>query len=175
MEPSGHPESVQTRIKKLLFYRWASFWGSWNVLASIWFPFGVLWVTLGYFLAPFHGICAWPWPGLASSFGLFCLTLCGLNLDTNLHEVFVKASWYSVKASWYSTNSFLMLLRDCFFVCPWTFAVHNSFMVFHKSRLVFHTSCLGFLGASRYYSEASRYSSNQYSLRVRSSLRFYFP
>ena len=131
--------------------------------------FGWPWAT---FLVPFHGICAWPWPGLASSFGLFCLTLCGLNLDTNLHEVFVKASWYSVKASWYSTNSFLMLLRDCFFVCPWTFAVHNSFMVFHKSRLVFHTSCLVFLGASRYYTEASWYSSNQYSLRVRSSLRF---
>ena len=43
---------------------------------------------------PFHGICAWPWPGLASLFSLFVLTLCGLNLDMNLHEFFVKASWY---------------------------------------------------------------------------------
>ena len=40
----------------------------------------------------FHGICAWPWPGLASSFGLFCLNKCGLNLDTNIQEVFDKAS-----------------------------------------------------------------------------------
>ena len=171
MEPSGHPESVQTRIKDDDFTTGRHF----GDLGTFWHQFGTHLVCFGWpwatFLAPFHGICAWPWPGLASSFGLFCLTLCGLNLDTNLHEVFVKASWYSVKASWYSTNSFLMLLRDCFFVCPWTFAVHNSFMVFHKSRLVFHTSCLVFLGASRYYTEASRYSSNQYSLRVRSSLR----
>ena len=84
----------------------------------------------------------------------------------------MTVSWYSITASCYSTNSFLMLLRDCFFAFPRTFVVHNSFLVFHKSCLIFHTCCLVFLGASRYYTKASRYSSNQYSLRVRSSLRW---
>ena len=138
-------------------------------LVPIWCALGDLGLLFWYHFtafAPGLGL-VWHHPSAC-----FVLTLCGLNLDTNLHEVFVKASWYSVKASWYSTNSFLMLLRDSFFVFPQFFAVHNSFLVFHKSCSVFHTCCLVFLGASRYYIKASRYSSNQYSLRVRSSLRF---
>ena len=60
-------------------------------MASIWYPFGALWVTLGYLLGAisWHLRLVWHHPSA------FSLTLYGLNLDINLHEFFVKASWYS--------------------------------------------------------------------------------
>ena len=104
MEPSGHPESVQTRMKKWLFYHRASFWGSWNVLALIWYPFGVLWVTSGCFF----GAISWHLRLALAWFGIILRPfLSKLVCPESGHEftrgfrqslvIFHRASWYLIK------------------------------------------------------------------------------
>ena len=111
--------TVQNLWKTYTFAAGRHFWDLgtfWHKIRTILVRFGWPWAT---FLVPFHGICAWTWPGLASSLNLFPLTLYGLNLGMNLHGFFVKApgiptnflvfpdsslvfhgaSWY--KASWF--------------------------------------------------------------------------
>ena len=57
-------------------------------MASIWHPFGALWVAVGYLFGAisWHLRLAWHHPSV---------TLYSLNLGTNLHDSFVNASWYS--------------------------------------------------------------------------------
>ena len=104
MEPIGDPESVQTRIKKWHFYHRASFWGSWNVLASIWYPFGVLWVTLGYFFGTIsrHLRLALAWFGiiLRPFLSNFVWPESGHEFTRGFRQslvVFHRASWYLIK------------------------------------------------------------------------------
>ena len=82
--------------------------------------FGWPWAT---FLVPFHGICACPWPGLASYLNLFALTLHGLNLGTNLHD-FRTAPWYSM-------DSF-SLCSSLYTAWIWAWFFQRSFSKFHR-------------------------------------------
>ena len=85
-------------------YYWASFWGSWHVLASIWYPFGALWVTLGYFFGAisWHLRLALAWFGIILRPFLFKLVWpeSGHEFTRGFRQslvVFHRASWYFIK------------------------------------------------------------------------------
>ena len=84
-------------------------------MASIWHPFGALWVALGYLFGTvsWHLRLAWHHPSV---------TLYSLNLGTNLHDLFVNASWYSNE-----------LLRVSGQVLGILLGIPSSFMVFDKA------------------------------------------